>query len=30
MNWRVTDYRKDDKAYFKTYVVKWCYVDDIN
>lgn len=30
LNWRVTDYNKDDKAYFKTYVVKWCYIDDIN
>ena len=30
LNWRVTNYNKDDKAYFKTYVVKWCYVDDIN
>lgn len=30
LNWRVTNYDKDDKAYFKTYVVKWCYIDDIN
>lgn len=30
LNWRVTDYDKDDEAYFMTYVVKWCYIDDIN
>ena len=30
LNWSVTNYHKDDKAHFKTYVVKWCYIDDIN